>query len=112
MKTNPDDANFLAAIKGLKVGDTLTVDDGVLEVESKHQRPTHFVWHQRIFPAGMILKKQGSNLRIFVEAEKIKLKKDVVAKGVFDDKQIKEDGEVLKPDHSVARQKFLDSKKR
>jgi hypothetical protein len=34
-------------------------------------KPTNFAWHQRIFPVGMILHLTGSNVRIFIEKEKL-----------------------------------------
>jgi hypothetical protein len=35
LKTNPDDPQFIEAIKNLNEGDTLEVADGILEVEGK-----------------------------------------------------------------------------
>jgi len=32
---------------------------------------TQFEWHQRIFPAGMIMSLAGTNVRIFLEKERL-----------------------------------------
>jgi hypothetical protein len=100
MKTNPDNKTFIKAVKKLKEGDKLTVDDGVLVVEAIFSEPTHFPFHQRIFEPGMILKKEGSNVRVYIEAEKIGLIKKVVKKGEFVDRQIKDD-KVLPADRGI-----------
>lgn len=34
-------------------------------------KPTNFSWHQRIFPEGLLLHKLGTNVRIFIEKEKL-----------------------------------------
>lgn len=34
-------------------------------------KPTTFNWHQRIFQPGIILHKKGTNVRIYVEKEKL-----------------------------------------
>ena len=98
LKTNPDDQDFINAIKNLNEGDKLEVADGTLIVEGKFTRPTHFPFHQRIFPAGMILKVEGRNVRIFIEAEKLGMSYQPTKKGEFDDKQIDEKGNILPAD--------------
>jgi len=98
MKTNPDNKNFINAVKKLKEGDKLTVDNGILLVEYKFNRPTHFPFHQRIFPAGVILKKEGTNVRIFIEAEKLGMK--VEKTEGYDDRQ-KKGGKILLADRGI-----------
>jgi hypothetical protein len=99
LKTNPDDPKFINAVKNLNEGDTLEVADGTLVVEGKFTKPTHFLFHQRIFPAGIVLHKLNSNTRIYIEAEKLGMKADKVQPGEFDDRQIeKGTGKVLAPD--------------
>ena len=98
LKTNPDDPAFIALIKTLKQGDTFEVEDGTLEVEAIFDVPTHFTFHQRIFPAGMILHRPGKALRIYIEAERFGLKPKEVEPGFFNDSQIAESGVVLPPD--------------
>jgi len=101
MKANPDSKEFLDAVKALKVGGVLKVDNGELVLEHKFTRPTHFPFQQRIFPAGVILKKQGkTNVRIYIEASKLGMKVEKVEKGVYDDKQIK-DGKVLPAERGI-----------
>ena len=87
-KTNPEDNEFLKSLKGKKVGDEVEVSDGVLYVEAIFDVPTHFNFHQRIFQAGMILKKKDSNVRIYIEAEKLGLKKQEVPKEYFVEKKV------------------------
>ena len=98
LKTNPDDPNFIEAVKNLNEGETIEVVDGTLEVEGKFAQPTHFTFHQRIFPAGMILKKRDSNTRIFIEAEKLGMK---VESTEINDRQITEDGTILPADEGT-----------
>ena len=71
MKTQPENADFIRAVSKLKEGDTLKVDDGTLICEAIFDVPTHFPFHQRVFEPGMILHLEGSNVRIFIESEKI-----------------------------------------
>lgn len=94
LQTNPDDPKFIAAIKRLSVGEMVEVADGILEVEYLFDVPSHFPFHQRIFEPGMILKKQGTNVRIYIEAEKLGHEVAAVEDGHFEDHQIV-DGEVL-----------------
>lgn len=103
LQTNPDDPKFIEAIRDLKQGDTVEVADGILEVEYLFSVPSHFPFHQRIFDPGMILKKQGSNVRIYIEAEKLGHEVTVVPEGHFEDKQIV-DGEVIPPDRGQGYQ--------
>lgn len=100
LNTNPDDLRFINAIKNLKEGDTIEVIDGILEVEYIFSVPSHFPFHQRIFEPGMILKKQDSNVRIYVEAEKIGHIVEEVIEGTFNDKQIV-DGKVIPADRGI-----------
>lgn len=101
LKTNPDDVKFIEAIKNLSTGETVEVEDGILEVEYIFDIPSHFPFHQRIFEPGMILKKQGSNVRIYVEAEKLGMEVQQVERHEdgspkeFDDQQITAKGKVL-----------------
>lgn len=95
LQTNPDDPKFINAIKGLATGDTLEVADGILEVEHVFDVPSHFPFHQRIFEPGMILKKQDSNVRVYIEAEKLGIDVKTVADGEFTDHQITAKGKVL-----------------
>ena len=103
MKANPDDKEFLEAVRKMKVGEKLTISpDEVLVLESRFTKPTHFPFHQRVFPAGVILKKENSNVRIFIEAEKLGMK--VEKSEGFDDKQIV-NGKVLPADRGLPRNK-------
>lgn len=101
LQTNPDDPKFIEAIKQLAVGETIEVADGILQIEYIFDVPSHFPFHQRIFEPGMILKKQDSNVRIYIEAEKLGIvPKEHVEDGEpvpFKDNQIV-DGEVLPAD--------------
>jgi hypothetical protein len=97
LQTNPDDPMFIAAVKHMTVGEMLEVADGILEVEYLFDVPSHFPFHQRIFEPGMILKKQGTNIRIYIEAEKLNMEVQEVAAGHFEDHQVV-DGEVLPAD--------------
>jgi hypothetical protein len=105
IKTNPDDKDFIEEVKKLKVGKTIETEDGVLEVESIFDVPTHFVWHQTVFAPGMILKKKNSNVRIFIPAEKVGITPKHTEKGYFDDQQY-QNGQLLVPNHSKARAKL------
>lgn len=105
MKANPDNKEFLEAVKKLKEGDILKVDDGELVLEHKFSKPTHFTFHQRIFPAGVILKKKDSNIRIFIEAEKLGL--PVSEEKGYDDRQIV-DGKILPADRGLDRTKVIE----
>jgi hypothetical protein len=96
LKANPDDPNFISAIKNLKEGDKIEISDAILIVEGKFEVPTHFPFHQRVFDPGMILRVEGRNTRIYVEAEKLGMKAVDTPEG-FNDRQIK-DGEVLPAD--------------
>lgn len=110
---NPDNEDFLDVLSKSGEGDIIEGTDGfTYSVESKHTRPTHFAWHQRIFPAGLILKKADSNVRIFVEAEKIGIKAEKVEKGEFDDKQKNQDGSVKPADRGLDRTKVRDEKEK
>jgi hypothetical protein len=101
MKANPDDPKFLEAVKKLNEGDTLQVDDGELVLEYKFTKPTHFPFHQRIFEPGVILHKIGSNVRIYIEAEKLGISVEKVNENEFEDKQIDSDGNVLPADRGI-----------
>lgn len=105
LKTNPDDPKFIDAVKNLKEGDKLTVEDGELIVEAKFTTPTHFPFHQRIFPAGMILRKVTRNTRIYIEAEKLGMTPDKVEKGKYHDRQIDKDGKILPADPGTQAKK-------
>lgn len=100
MKANPDDPAFLNAVKNLKEGQEIEVEGGTLLVEARFTKPTHFPFHQRIFPAGIILHKNGSNVRIFIEAEKIGMTAEKVGKGQYDDRQ-KQGNKVLPADRGI-----------
>ena len=104
LTTNPDDPKFIAAIKKLSTGETIEVVDGVLEVEYIFDIPSHFPFHQRIFEPGMILKKQDSNVRIYIEAEKLGITPKEVSEGEFEDHQITAKGKVLPPDRGEGYQ--------
>lgn len=106
MKANPDDKAFLKAVAGLEEGEKLSVDDGELVLEHKFFKPTHFPFHQRIFPAGVILHKENSNVRIFIEAEKLGMKPKETDLSKYDDRQIK-DGKVLPADRGLPRNKVI-----
>lgn len=97
MQTNPDSQEFIEALKVLEEGDTLKTDDALLVVEAKFDVPTHFPFHQRIFPPGILLKVQNRNTRIYVPIEKLGYKPRQVAPGYYDDRQIK-NGKVLPAD--------------
>lgn len=106
MKANFVDKEFIGAVSKMKIGEELVIAPGeVLVLESRFTKPTHFAFHQRIFPAGVILKKKDSNVRIFLEAERVGMKAEKVKKGEFDDKQIKADGSVLPADRGLPRNK-------
>ena len=94
LNTNPDDPRFIAVVKHLKQGDRLEVADGVLVCEYVFSVPSHFPFHQRIFEPGMILKKEDSNVRVYIPAEQLGHEVTAVPEGHFEDKQIV-DGEVL-----------------
>lgn len=94
LNTNPDDPAFIEAIKHLKEGDKLQVADGTLLVEYIFDVPSHFPFHQRIFEPGMILKKEDSNVRVYITAGQLGHEVADVPVGHFDDKQIV-DGDVL-----------------
>ena len=99
LRAQPQDKNFLDAVKKLKEGNTIKTTDGVFLVEYVFNVPSHFPFHQRIFPAGVILKKETSRLRIFIEAEKLGMKLGKLPEGMdFEDRQIAEDGTVLPAD--------------
>ncbi len=99
LKASLKDANFIEAVKAMDEGDKLLVQSGELTLEHKFNIPTHFTFHQRIFPAGVILKKTDSNTRIFIEAEKLGMTKGKLPKGKkFIDKQITADGTILPAD--------------
>lgn len=87
LSANPDDAQFLNAIKDLKEGEVVETREGKLKVEYRFDVPTHFTFHQRIFPAGMILHKEGSKIRIFVEAEKLGMEAKPVEEGYFEERK-------------------------
>jgi hypothetical protein len=105
IRVSPNNKEFIEKIKNLKEGDKLTIDGIVLIVEGVFNRPTHFNFHQRIFPAGVILKKKDSNARIFLEAEKIGMVVEKVGKGEFVDKQIGPNGELLPAERGLPRNK-------
>jgi hypothetical protein len=101
MKVNLKDKSFLDAVSKMKVGETLVVGNSGLQLEYKFTKPTHFPFQQRIFPAGVILKKQGkTNVRIYIEAEKLGMKPEKVAKGEYEDRQILE-GKVLPAERGI-----------
>lgn len=100
MKTQPENADFIRAIKNLKEGESIEVDEGTLICESVFDVPTHFPWHQRVFEPGMILHLKGSNVRIFVEAEKIDRVPQHKDMANFADRQIKGD-KVLPADRGI-----------
>lgn len=89
---------FLAQISKLKEGDTIDVEGGTMVVEGIFDTPTHFPFSQRIFEAGMILKKVGRPLRVYVPAEKLGITPREVKKGEFVDRQKKADGTFLPAD--------------
>lgn len=101
MKATTKDPNFLLEVTKAKEGDVIEVDGAKLTLVAKFDVPTHFNFHQRIFPAGAILKKEGSNARIYVPAALIGIKPKEVKPGEFDDKQKKADGTVLPVDPAV-----------
>lgn len=103
MKANPDDRAFIDAVKKMSVGDRLSVDDGELILEYKFTKPTHFPFHQRIFPPGVILHKQDSNVRIYIEAEKLGMAVEETDMSKFEDKQIGPDGKPLPADRGLKR---------
>lgn len=94
LSTNPDNPLFINAVKNLSEGDTLEVIDGILEVEAVFEEPTHFPWHQRIFEPGMILKKQDSRTRIYIDNATLGKVIESYPEGHYDDKQIL-DGEII-----------------
>lgn len=97
---NPDDKDFIAFLKTLKEGDTFLDQDGnEVLVESIHDKPTHFAWHQRVFPAGMILGVEGTNIRIFIEGELLDIE-SVDMGDKFVDKQIGKDKKPMKAERS------------
>lgn len=102
MKANPNNQDFLDIVKSLEVGDAIDVDSGILVLEHKFSMPTHFNFHQRIFSAGVILKKQDSNVRIYIEAEKLDMDVTSIDHEDFDDKQIV-DGVIQAPDRGLKR---------
>ena len=106
MKANYTDKEFISAVSKMEVGDEIVIaPDEILVLESKFTKPTHFAFHQRIFPAGVILKKKDSNARIFLEAEKIGMVAEKVGKGEFVDKQIGPNGEPLPAERGLPRNK-------
>lgn len=75
---NPDDDKFISLVKKMTKGDYIEVTDGkmILEYDLKEttqnfQQKQNFPFHQRIFEAGVILKKEGSNTRIFISKERL-----------------------------------------
>jgi hypothetical protein len=94
LQTNPDNQEFINAIKNLQEGETIEVADGTLLVEAVFSVPTHFRWHQNIFKPGMILKKQDSNARVYVSATQLGWTLESYPEDYFEDRQIV-DGEVL-----------------
>lgn len=97
LKANLKNQDFIKAIKDLKEGESIDVVGGKLTVEARFDKPTHFNFHQRIFPAGMILKKEGRPTRIFVPAALVGITPAEVKPGEFVDRQIK-DGKILPAD--------------
>ncbi len=111
LKVDLKHPKFLRDLSTLKEGDRFEIEGGFLIVEAIFDVPTHFNFSQKIFDPGMILKKEGRPLRIFVPAEKLGIKPKEVVKGYFEDRQKKADGTILpadpetqfkrKPDHPV-----------
>ena len=106
MKASLKDKDFLKAVSILDVGDSIDVGNYSLLMEYKFSTPTHFIFHQRVFLAGVILKKSDSNTRIYIPAEKLNIQITESDIKKFDDKQI-EDGKVLDPDRGVLRNKVI-----
>jgi hypothetical protein len=89
---------FLKMLSDLKEGDRFEIEGGFMTVEAIFDTPTHFPFSQRIFDPGMILKKEGRPLRVYVPADKIGLKKAETNPGQFTDRQKKADGTILPAD--------------
>lgn len=94
LQTNPENQDFINAIKNLQEGDEIEVADGTLLAEAVFTVPTHFRWHQNIFEPGMILKKQGTNVRVYVSATQLGWEIESYPDGYYEDRQIVE-GNVL-----------------
>lgn len=97
MRATLQDKEFKALLNIVDEGDAIEVDDASLVVEGKFDVPTHFPFHQRIFPPGILLKVKNRNTRIFFTAEELGWKPREVKPGYYDDRQIK-DGIVLPAD--------------
>lgn len=78
-----DDSLFISQASKLKKGQTMKLEDGSVleleydlnEVKDSYKQNKNLPFHQRIFPPGIILKKHDSNVRIFIEEEKLHAKK-------------------------------------
>ena len=67
-----DSPEFMGVAKKLYVDKAESWRNGKEEWEIViFDKPTNFNWHQRIFPPGMIMHKKGTNIRVFIEKEKL-----------------------------------------
>lgn len=104
MKSDTNNIDFIEAVNALEEGQSLKVDDGVLVLEHRFFEPTHFDFHQRIFEPGVILKKEDSNVRIYIEAEKLGVAIVGESEEYFDE-QKNEDGSFKQADRGLLRNK-------
>lgn len=102
MRASLEDKEFLALLKTIEEGDSIDVEDAQLIVEGKFDVPTHFPFHQRIFPPGILLKVVNRNTRIFFTAEELGWTPREVPPEYYDDRQIK-DGKVLPADKGTQK---------
>jgi len=104
MKSDTNNVDFIEAVNALEEGQSLEVDDGILVLEHRFFEPTHFDFHQRIFEPGVILKKENSNVRIYIEAEKLGILIAGNNEEYFDE-QINDDGTFKEADRGIIRNK-------
>jgi hypothetical protein len=100
---DPDNQSLLDYLKGVKEGSKFIDSLGhEVVVESIFNVPTHFAWHQRVFDPGIILHVTGTNIRVYIEAEKVGIVGKNTGKG-FEDKQVDKTGKVLPADRGLDR---------
>lgn len=102
MRATLQDPQFKALLNIVGEGDGIDAEDAPLIVEGKFDVPTHFPFHQRIFPPGILLKVVNRNTRLYFSAEELGWTPREVPPGYYDDRQII-DGQVLPADKGTQK---------
>lgn len=102
MQLNLQDPQFKNLLEIVNEGDGINAEDAQLIVEGKFDVPTHFPFHQRIFPPGILLKVVDRNTRLYFSADELGWPCKPVPPGYYDDRQIK-DGKVLPADKGTQK---------